>query len=192
VLGGQMVRSDLLDRVRPLLVAFFLIVFTAFGMILYLREPLGAHHRLQTRRGPVRTPARDEVTPYLLAHTTPGQTIFVYPYQPIFYYLTDTHSPTQFDYLQVGMHSPEQFAQALADLAAAPLAMVVWNLGFNTETIINGWPATPLEAMAKDPIRDFIVAHYRPCTTLHAAGFRYVVLARRDLACDPGGRSGHP
>jgi hypothetical protein len=70
--------------------------------------------------------------------------------------------------------------------------MVIWNLSFNTDTIINGWPATPLEAMAKDPIRDFILARYRLCTTLHAAGFRYVVLARRDPGCDSEGRSGRP
>jgi len=191
VLGGQLVRSNLLDRVRPLLATFFLIVFTALGMLFYLREPLGAHDRLETRRGPVRTPARDEVIPYLQAHTTTSQMILIYPYQPIYYYLTATHSPTQFDYLQIGMHSPEQFARAVADVAADPPTMVIWNLSFNTQTIIDGWPATPLGAMAKDPLRDYIVAHYCPCTTLGSIGFRHLAMVRRDLPCEAGaaGRS---
>lgn len=184
ILGGSYVHSQRLDQIRPLLVVFLLTIFTAFGMVLLWGGFLNAHYQVLTRRGPIRLPERDEVISYLQTHTEPGQTIFVYPYQPILYYLTDTYSPTQFDYLQIGMHAPEQFAQALSDLVADPPGMVIWNLSFNTETILTAWPATPLAAMANDPIRDFILVRYRPCTTLGLIAFRHVVMVRRDLPCE--------
>jgi 4-amino-4-deoxy-L-arabinose transferase-like glycosyltransferase len=183
VLNGRLIRSRLLNEIRPLLVVFLLFVFTAFGLILLLRGPWGASERIPTRRGVIRMAKPDPVIPYLQAHTRPGQTIFVYPYDPLYYFLSGTRSPTRFDYLQLGMHTPDQFAQALADLGADSTKLVLWNLSFNTEIIVNGWPATPLAVLAADPVRDFILSRYRPCTTMAATGFRYVILVRGDLPC---------
>jgi 4-amino-4-deoxy-L-arabinose transferase-like glycosyltransferase len=184
VLGGAGIESTLLEKVRPLLVVYCLVFFTAFGLAFWIHGPLDAPHRLETRRGSVRLSRPDEVIPYLTRHVASGEKIFVYPQQPLYYFLTATRNPTRFDFLQLGMHSQEEFQQVIAELAADRTKLVIWDLPFNTDTILQGWPATRLETLANDPIKDFILANYRPCTTLRSVDFRYVVLVRKDLACE--------
>jgi hypothetical protein len=183
VLDGKGIESALLRAVRPVMVAFFLMFFSAFGLMFFLTGPMNALHRLETRRGEFNLSRPDEVIPYLLRHTTPGETVFVYPQQPLFYFLSATRSPTSFDFLQLGMHSDQQLNQSIEEVARDRTRLVVWDLAFNTETILKVWPAARFKRLAKDPIRDFILAHYRPCTTLRSVDFRYVILVRKDLSC---------
>ena len=121
--------------------------------------------------------------PYLQRHVRAGGEIFVYPYQPLCYFLTVTSNPTRLDYLQLGLHSEDQIEEALAQLAAHPPRAAVWAPSFNTQTIPGAWPATPQQVLSKDVIRDFILARYRPCTTLSSDKVPYVFLVRKDLAC---------
>ena len=186
VLEGRLVPSSLLARVQPLLVVFFLITFTTFGMIFLVSGPLSARQKLQTRRGPIKLPCCDAVIPYLEGHIPPGEKIFVYPYQPLYYFLTDTRSPTKFDYLQLGMHTPEQMAQAIADLETQGTATVVYAPVFNSSVIIQAWPSTPQEMLNTDRVRDFIFSRYRPCKTLPSTDWWFVFMRRRDLPCPAG------
>ncbi|MGA2630152.1 MAG: hypothetical protein ABSG54_08035, partial [Terriglobia bacterium] len=82
-----------------------------------------------------------------------------------------------------GLHSEDQIEEALAQLAAHPPRAAVWAPSFNTQTIPGAWPATPQQVLSKDVIRDFILARYRPCTTLSSDKVPYVFLVRKDLAC---------
>lgn len=183
VLSGPAVKSHLLKEVQPLLLTFLMVSFTAFGMVFLLSGPLSARQTLETRRGRIKTPCCDTVIPYLERHIPPGGEIFVYPYQPLYYFLTATSSPTSFDYLQLGLHSEDQIQEALDQLIAHPPRIVVWAPSFNTVTIPGAWPATPQQVLSKDIIRDFILARYRPCTTLSSDGVPYVFLVRKDSAC---------
>lgn len=183
VLEGRLVRSSLLARAQPLFVVFFLITFTAFGMIFLVSGPLNARQKIETRRGPIKLPCCDAVIPYLQSRIPPGQKIFVYPYQPLYYFFTDTYSPTGFDYLQLGMHTPEQMAQTIADLETQGTATVVYAPVFNSSVIIHAWPSTPQQALNADAVRDFIFSRYRPCRTLLSLDWSYVVMRRRELPC---------
>ena len=58
-----------------------------------LLRALNAREQIQTRRGVVHVPARDTVVEYVQAHVAAGEKILVYPYLPLYYYLTDTASP---------------------------------------------------------------------------------------------------
>ena len=109
--------------------------------------------------------------------------MFVYPYRPLYYFLTATFSPTRFDYLQPGLHTPEQFQEASQQLAADWTPFVVFDPSFVGEKILQAWPATPPEALAKDPVRDFIFLHYRPCVALPSQAWRFVFMVRKDLSC---------
>lgn len=189
VLGGAAAKSGLLERIRPLLVVYCLIFFSAFGMSFAITGPLGSRHLLQTRRGEIRTTRPDQVIPYLTRHTVPGDKLFVYPQQPLYYFFSGASNPTAYDFFQLGMSSPGQFSQALGDLKKDPPRLVVWDLAFNNEIVPVGWPATRLEVLAHDPIRDYVLESYKPCTTLGSVNFRYVVLTAKDQRC-PSSDSG--
>src|SRR6202035_2381868 len=50
----------------------------------------------------------------LLAEVHPGQTLFVYPYSPIQYFITQARNPTRFSYLAPGMMTGQEEAEVLA------------------------------------------------------------------------------
>jgi 4-amino-4-deoxy-L-arabinose transferase-like glycosyltransferase len=56
----------------------------------------------------------------LLAEVHPGQTLFVYPYSPIQYFVTQATNPTRFSYLAPGMMTGQEEAEALAQLQSQP------------------------------------------------------------------------
>ncbi len=56
----------------------------------------------------------------LHANVRPGQSLFVYPYMPVEYFLTQTRNPTRFPYLGPGMMTSEDEAGVLAELQANP------------------------------------------------------------------------
>ena len=185
VLSGQLVKSRLLTEVLPLLFTFFVVTFTAFGMTFLLSGPLSARQSLETRRGHIKLPCCDTMIPFLERYVAPEGKVLVYPYQPLYYFLSGTSSSTSFDYLQLGMHSPEQMERALVELAATPAQVVIWLPTFNTESIPGYWPSTPPTALARDPIRDFILAHYRLCATDSSEGFRVLILMPKGSTCSP-------
>ena len=176
------VRSRLLAKLQPLVVVYLLVFFTAFGLVLLL-NPLNAHERLATRRGLLKTPDSDPALQVVQELVPSGEKIFVYPYQPLYYYLTATFSPTRYEYLQPGMHTPAQFRDAINQLAADQTRVVLFDLSFGGEKIPIAWPATPPEVLITDPGRDFIFSHYRPCRTLASSNWRFVFMLRKDLTC---------
>jgi len=175
--------SKFLTGVRTLVSFYLFFSFTALGLTLLWR-PLNAHVVLNTRRGVLKAQHGDAVLEELQARVRPGGKIFVYPYQPLYYYLTSTFSPTHFEYLQLGMHTPEQFAEALREVAADRTPVVVFQPSF-PELIPLGWPATPTDVLAaRDTGAEYILAHYRPCKTLTSLQvWQLVFMVRKDLSC---------
>ncbi len=182
VVGTEDRRLPLLNRSRPLLVAYLLASFTAFGMSL-LWAPLNARQRLDTRRGTLKTSAPESVVEYLQANVPPGEKIFIYPYQPMYYYLTATFSPTRYEYLQPGMHTAAQFQEAISELASDRTRLVLFEPAFK-EKIPLSWPSTPASVLAaRDAGADYILANYRPCAIVSSAFWHLVAMWRRDLNC---------
>ena len=56
----------------------------------------------------------------LMQQVHPGDSLFVYPYMPVQYFLTQTRNPTRFPYLQPGMMTRSQETEALGELEARP------------------------------------------------------------------------
>ena len=175
--------SKFLNGVRTLGSFFLFFSFTALGLTL-LWGPLNAHVVLKTRRGVLKAQHGDAVLEELQARVRPGEKIFVYPYQPLYYYLTSTFSPTHYEYLQLGMHTPEQFSEAIRDVAADRTPVVVFQPSF-TEYLPQGWPATPTDVLAaRDPGAEYILSHYQPCKTLTSLqSWQFVFMVRKDLSC---------
>ena len=182
ILDGGDVHSTFFRAILPVLRVLILTCFGFFALGMLLRN-LDANVRVWTRRGVIRTAAPDGVLEYVGAHVAAGSTILVYPYLPLYYYLTDTFSPTSYEYIQPGMHTREQMTEVARDLASSRTPVVLYDYSF-AEQIPNAWPNTPIESIARDPIADLILERYRNCQMLNSAAGRHVLfMVRKDLKC---------
>jgi 4-amino-4-deoxy-L-arabinose transferase-like glycosyltransferase len=176
--------TPFLRSARTLGTAYVLASSTALGLALVF-PALGASHRLETRRGVLRAGAPCDAFDYIQARVPAGETILVYPYAPLYYYLTATYSVSRYDYLQLGMHDSSQFHEALLEIEAAQPRFVLFNPSF-IALVPEVFPATSVEALAApDPVADYILAHYRPCRAFWSGGvpWHVVFMVRADLGC---------
>lgn len=167
---------------KLLLGGFLFFCFTFLGLA-FLLSARGAHFKLTTRRGRVEMPNPDEVLQYTQAHVPAGSKIFVYPYLPLYYYLTATFSPTRYEYLMPGMHTKEQDEEAIRAIRADRTPVALFEPDFN-EKIATSWPNTPIQYVANDPVGDYLLEHYRSCKVLRSAsGWPFLFMVPKDLAC---------
>jgi len=179
---GRDIPGQQFGKIRPLFIAYVLAAFLLFAMPV-LQRALNAREHIQTRRGVVQVPARDTVLAYTQANVAAGEKILVYPYLPLYYYLTDTSAPTRYEYFQPGMHTPQQAEEMLRDITAARVPVVLFESSF-WEKIPTSWPGTPLSAIVRDPIADYIQHEYRVCQILNSPDdWKFLYMVRKDLAC---------
>ena len=186
VLGWIFGSTDLHSRfwiaIRPFFIMYVGLAFGLLGLVLLLNAT-GAHIGIATRRGEITVSKNDTVLEFIQTYVTPGQPLFVYPYRPLYNYLTATRNPSRYDYFQPGMNTEAQALDIADSLKSQPAAAVLFEPWF-TEKIANSWPGTPVGAFAKDPVADYIVSNYRVCKILYSADdseFEYMV--RRESVC---------
>jgi Dolichyl-phosphate-mannose-protein mannosyltransferase len=182
IMEGTDIHGGLVSFIKPLVTVGVLITFTAVGMA-FLVTSRNARTVIETRRGMVMADSSDEILTYVQAHVPAGSRIFVYPYLPLYYYLTATFSATRYEYLQPGMHTRAQDEEAIREIEGDRTSAVLLELAFNGK-IPSSWPNTPLQFVANDPVGDYLLAHYHSCRILtSAAGWRFLYMVRKDLAC---------
>jgi 4-amino-4-deoxy-L-arabinose transferase-like glycosyltransferase len=165
-----------------LIFAYLVVAFGAFAFPLLSRAAT-APGRIETRRGVINTAAEDTVLPYVEAHVSPDETMLVYPYLPIYYYLTGAINPTRYDFFQPGMNTSGQSAEILSEMSSGHVRVVLFESSF-AEKIPNAWPHTPLSAIAQDPVADYIAKNYRTCKLLHSPQqWRFLFMVRKETAC---------
>ena len=180
ILGARDVRSDLLNAIRVPLIAFAAASFGLLSMAV-LFAATGARNHVETRKGMIAT-GSDTAIGYIQSHVAPKRQLTVYPYLPLYNYLTDTRSPSRFDYFQPGMNTPEQAQEIIGSLVASK-APVLFEPAF-AEKIANSWPGTSIQAIASDPIADFIARNYRICQILRSPeGWRFHFMVKREMPC---------
>jgi hypothetical protein len=186
LLDGRGIRNRLIVRMAP--VVGFCLSMSLFAVAAQLLIQARAENVVLTRRGAVATHGRDTVIEYVQAHVAPGERILIYPYQSTYYYLTETYSPTSFDFYQPGMHTDQQLQGMLAEFSAHPTQVVLYQPAF-ADRIHEAWPNTPPSAFSRDAMADYIMRKYRECITLTSpANWHFLFMARRDLTCPNGER----
>jgi len=138
MIDGRDIPGRLFRQVKPFFIFYSAVAFLMFAAPMLLRV-LNAREQVQARRGVVNAPARDTVVEYVQAHVAAGKQILVYPYLPLYYYLTDTAAPTRHEYFQPGMHTPQQAEEMLAEITAARVPVVLFEASF-WEKIPTSWP----------------------------------------------------
>jgi hypothetical protein len=175
---------QLLYIARPVAACLLLLSFGGFGAATVFRARTPAA-KVETRGGTVRFASEDEIIRYVQDNVAPGQHLYIHPYQPFYSYMTGTVNPTRYDFLQPGMASADQYQSAIHDLAADQTPVVLLDTHF-ADKVSDIWPATPLSALASDPVTDYILQHYRTCRLLNSSpsspwSFNYMV--RKDMRC---------
>jgi hypothetical protein len=182
ILGGSDLGSRWLHVLRPYLSLYVAIAFGLLGMAILL-QATGARNRIETRRGVITTGGKDSVLEYVQSHVEAENHFLVYPYLPLYNYLTATLSPSGYDYFQPGMNTRKQSLQIVASLESPPAKAVLFEPWF-AEKIANSWPGTPLGAIADDPVGDYISRNYRVCQLLSSSdGWRFQYMVRKDDKC---------
>jgi hypothetical protein len=177
ILGGRNIRHPLFARIAP--VIGFCLSMSLLTMAAKSLFVAPSDRSVVTRHGTIVTQSAGNVIEYVQSHVAPGERILIYPYQSAYYYLTQTYSPTRFDFYQPGMHTSQQLEEMLADFSAHPTRALLYEPDFSKH-ILEAWPNTPPDALIHDPLAEYILREYHPCATL-ASGI--VFMMRNDLTC---------
>lgn len=184
ILGAKDFSSGILGAVRPYLVMLVALVFGLMSLVI-LTTATGAQNRITTRRGEIRISENDSVIEYVRSHTSPGDTILVYPYLPLYYYLTGTRSASPLDFFQPGMNTPEQAQEIVTSLEAKGANFVIFQPSF-TEKVGTSWPGTSLGSLTKDPVSEYLARNYRVCKILNSSSeSSFEVMVPREGQCPP-------
>jgi hypothetical protein len=89
---------------------------------------------LGLQRAPVRVPEFIAVSvrgavEYLQDRTPPGEPLFVYPVDPLFYFLADRPNPTRFNHFIAGALTPSDLDDVIRDLDRTKPRFVLWDHG---------------------------------------------------------------
>jgi len=96
----------------------------------------------------------------LVSAIHPGETLFVYPYMPILYSVTQTRNPTRFAFLAPGMMTRTEESAALAELSAHPPEWLMY-MHLTREEYLRVFPnATGLNQRFQT-IEEWMQANYR-------------------------------
>ena len=114
--------------------AFFLAAFNACLVTT-------ATARTDTPRGAVYRFQRDPVLEYLLAHIHQGDEMFVYPYTPMYYFLTGATNPTRFSILMYHINTDAQYREVVSNLDWKKVRYVVWNSVLGEDKVHESFPA---------------------------------------------------
>ncbi len=89
----------------------------------------------------------------------PGDSLFVYPYQPIWYSLTGGVNPTRFNFLQPGMMTAGDETAVLQQLTVHPPRWVIWHK-LSPQMVLAIWPNSDRSTLQFKTIEQFIRKRY--------------------------------
>ena len=140
--------------VRVLAVSITL--FAAFTLLI----AQAAQIRTVTRRGAVYTFAKDAALEFLDQQVGAGQDVFVYPYYPMYYFLSGTANPTRFSILMYHINTDAQFRDAIRSLEQRKVRYVLWDTTVEGENLKQWFPGYEHPAAEKLLMEPYLVEHY--------------------------------
>jgi len=116
---------------------------------------------MSTRRGTVHTYGGDPALEFLIAHIRPGEPVFVYPYCPMYYFLSAAQNPTRFSFLLYQMNTEAQLREVIQSLEQSKARYVLWDTAFNREkfeAVFPNYRTPPQKELIVEP---YLAAHYQ-------------------------------
>jgi hypothetical protein len=100
-----------------------------------------ARTKIASRRGTFYAAYAEPVLDFIDAHIPPGKEIFVYPYNPEYYFFSAGKNPTRFSVLMYHINTDAQFREAINSLEQHRVQYVIWGREFSRLARLEGWPA---------------------------------------------------
>jgi len=169
----------LLFRFRYWRVVVGMVSFMSALLLLYAGTNIGKGERVETARGWVRVPAESmAMQRMLLKHVRAGDTMFVFPYEPVALFLAGGRNVTRYAFLQPGMMTVEDERAALQDLEAAPPRWVYYS-EVPAEAYLRIWPASDRGRLRMGRIEDFVGGRYEEVDRVGMNGLAFRLLRLR-------------
>jgi hypothetical protein len=111
-----------------------------------------------TRIGQVNMAAYDPVLTAIDDNVRPGEEIFMYPYSPMYYFLSATTNPTRYSFLVYNYYTVSQFEEVIHSLDQNRVKYVLWNTTVR-DKLQELFPGSALEEHTMEP---YLESHYRP------------------------------
>lgn len=144
--------------------------YAGFACLTRLKE-----QPVQTRAGRASmNPDEASVLAALESYVKPRDSLFVFPYMPVFYFALDGRNPTRYSFLQPGMSSPDDEASVLRDLQHDPPQWIVY-MTLKPADYLRIWPSSDPSRLRMESIERFIADGYAPVTQVGP----YSLLRRR-------------
>ena len=90
----------------------------------------------------------------------PSDTLFVFPYRPLLYFVTGAQNPTRYSFLQPGMASDQDQLETVRELRARPPRWVIY-AHVSPRDILLTWPSTDPRRLDMPLIESFLRENYR-------------------------------
>ncbi len=97
----------------------------------------------------------------LMQEVHPGDSLFVYPYMPVQYFLTQGRNPTRYSYLQPGMMTRAQEAETLAQLQSRPPEWLLY-MQLSREELLRVFPNGSDRDWRFPKLESWMQQNYRP------------------------------
>ena len=101
-----------------------------------------------------------DVLTMIQARVKSSDTLFVFPYRPLLYFVTGAHNPTRYSFLQPGMFSDRDESEALSELRAHPPRWVFYT-DVPTELYLRIWPGSDPTRLRMAGVEDFLKENYQ-------------------------------
>jgi hypothetical protein len=151
----------LLDKGREKLgdFALQLLVITSVWLAAFNFLGVVSAHTMMTRVGSVVVFKDDPVLAYIDAHIPAGQEIFVYPYEPRYYFLSSTINPTRYSLLVYNYNTDAEFQDAVSTLEKQQTKYVVWDAAFEAK-YASELPTMKFGGNAGPIMEPYLESHY--------------------------------
>jgi len=179
VLASVLLARTLAPGARSAIAGLFLLVAaseTGFAVYCRLTDP-----SLATRVGVVHGKQADlAVLRTIESRVSANQTLFVFPYWPVYYFTTGARNPTRYSYLQPGMFPKHDEEEVLRTLSDHPPEMVVYRR-VQPASYLTIWPSADPARLRMTAIENFLSDRY----TLVSREGKFEVLQLRERSRDP-------
>lgn len=116
-------------------------------------------HPTMTRAGQVSLSKPDPVLAVLDKNVPPGGDLFIYPYSPMYYFLSNTNNPTRYSFLVYSYYTPAQFEETIRTLDQHRVKYVLWDKHVQHDILDVFFPNAHPKQLIMEP---YLESHYRP------------------------------
>ena len=161
----------------PFVLGLFAVFLGAFAMNFGAESAKGL--RVDTVVGTVKAAPEDSpALTALLKAIKPGESLYVHPYMPLLYFVTQAKNPARFNFLHPGMMSETDEGLVLIDLTNAPPRWLMYSV-WSRADFIRLFPGGSAKSEHFPRIENWVESHYDAVEPKVALG-GYQLLRRRD------------